>query len=75
MSDRDVKEIRVGLATCGVASGGRPVHDALREAARRSGLAVPVKAVGCSGMCHQEPIVEVVSADGRREIYGGVGPA
>jgi len=75
MSDHNVKEIRVGLATCGIASGGRPVHEAVHEAARRHGLHVPVKAVGCSGLCHQEPIVEVVSTDGRRQVFGGVRPA
>ncbi|NIA21337.1 MAG: 4Fe-4S dicluster domain-containing protein [Anaerolineaceae bacterium] len=74
MKDQRVSEIRVGLATCGVASGGRPVQAALEEAVRRSGLDLKVKAVGCSGMCHQEPIVEVVSSDGRRQVFGGVGP-
>jgi len=50
------------------------VQEALQEAVRRSGLDLKVKAVGCSGMCHQEPIVEVVSSDGRRQVFGGVGP-
>jgi len=75
VNSHDLQEIRIGLATCGVASGGRPVRAALEEAVRRSGLKVKVKAVGCSGMCHQEPIIEVVSTDGRRQVFGGVGPS
>ena len=67
-------EIRVGLATCGVASGGRPVKQAIDEAVRRTLAPVKVKAVGCGGMCHQEPMVELVAADGRRTIFGGVEP-
>jgi len=68
------KEIRVGLGTCGVASGARPVKAAVDEAARRAGGDVRVKVVGCGGMCHREPIVEVVSAEGRRRIFGDVEP-
>ena len=68
------KEIRVGLGTCGVASGGRPVKAALDEAVARIGSGIPVKAVGCGGMCHKEPIVEVVGHDGERQIFGDVDP-
>jgi NADH-quinone oxidoreductase subunit F len=68
------KEIRVGLGTCGVASGGRPVKAAVDEAVARIGSGVLVKAVGCGGMCHKEPIVEVISGDGERQIFGDVDP-
>ena len=65
MSQRAV-EIRVGLGSCGVASGGEAVRDALE----REGAVV--KAVGCNGMCHREPIVEVLEPTGRRTLYGNV---
>ncbi len=67
-------EIRVGLGSCGVASGGEPVRDVLREEAARAGANDIVKAVGCNGMCHREPMVEVVAADGTTTLYGGVSP-
>jgi NADH-quinone oxidoreductase subunit F len=61
-------EIRVGLGSCGIASGGEAVRDALVKAG------ATVKAVGCNGMCYREPLVEVVEADGRVATYGNVTP-
>lgn len=65
-------EIRVGLGSCGVASGGEPVRDALLAEAHRFGANGVVKTVGCNGMCHREPIVEVVSEGGEIVFYSNV---
>jgi NADH-quinone oxidoreductase subunit F len=66
-------EIRVGLGSCGVASGGEEVWAALAEAAgSRNGTAV-LKRVGCNGMCHREPLVEVVDG-AARTFYGELTP-
>jgi NADH-quinone oxidoreductase subunit F len=65
-------EIRVGLGSCGVASGGEPVRDALLAESARAGANGVVKTVGCNGMCHREPMVEVVCADGETILYGNV---
>src|SRR5271157_2322694 len=59
-------EIRIGMGSCGIASGAEPVRDALVRAG------ATVKAVGCNGMCYREPLVEVVEADGRVVTYGNV---
>ena len=67
-------EIRIGLGSCGVASGGEPVRAALQQAAQRAGARVQVKTVGCNGMCHCEPMVEVVEPGGRVTLYGNVTP-
>jgi len=67
-------EIRVGLGSCGVASGGEPVFTALRQAAGEAGANGVLKRVGCNGMCHQEPMVEVVEPNGRATLYGNVTP-
>jgi NADH-quinone oxidoreductase subunit F len=64
-------EIRIGLGSCGVASGGEPVRTALQQAA---GTRAIVKTVGCNGMCHREPMVEVVEPGGRATLYGNVTP-
>jgi NADH-quinone oxidoreductase subunit F len=64
-------EIRIGLGSCGVASGGEPVRAALQQAAGARGI---VKTVGCNGMCHREPMVEVVDSNGRSTLYGNVTP-
>jgi len=69
---RGAVEIRVGLGSCGVASGAEPVRDALEQAAREAGANGIVKTVGCNGMCHREPLVEVLSAEGAVALYGNV---
>ena len=68
MSGRSQVEFRVGLASCGVANGARPVHEALERVLREAGLGV-LKAVGCGGMCHREPLLEVVDERGRSTVY------
>ncbi len=65
-------QIRIGLGSCGIASGGEPVRDVLAQAAREAGLEGVVKAVGCNGMCHREPMVEVVHPGGLSTLYGNV---
>ena len=67
-------EIRIGIGSCGVASGGEPVRAALIEEARQAGANGIVKTVGCNGMCHREPMVEVVLPDGRATLYANVTP-
>ena len=69
---RGAVEIRVGLGSCGVASGAEAVRDALEREAREAGANGVVKTVGCNGMCHREPLVEVVSPDGEVALYGNV---
>jgi NADH-quinone oxidoreductase subunit F len=67
-------EIRVGMGSCGVASGAEPVRDALLAVAEQAGADGVVKMVGCNGMCHREPMVEVVTPDGYATLYGNVSP-
>src|ERR1035438_4713973 len=62
-------EIRIGLGSCGVASGGEVVRTALEQAV---GARATVKTVGCNGMCHCEPMVEVVESGGGTTLYGNV---
>lgn len=52
--------IVVGMATCGISAGARPVYNALvDEVATRQLKGVKVSRSGCLGMCKLEPIVEV----------------
>lgn len=66
-------EFRVGLASCGIANGARPVHEAVERAVREAGRGV-AKAVGCGGLCHREPLLEVVDGLGRSAVYTHVTP-
>ena len=52
--------VLVGMATCGIAAGARPVLNALVEEVNKRGLKnVQVTQTGCIGVCRLEPIVEV----------------
>ncbi|MGA2592864.1 MAG: proton-conducting membrane transporter, partial [Bryobacteraceae bacterium] len=65
-------EIRISLGSCGVASGAEPVRHVLEQAAEQAGARGIVKAVGCNGMCHREPLVQVVEPSGRITLYSNV---
>jgi len=55
----------VGMATCGIAAGARPVLNAFVEQVNTAGLSgkVTVSQTGCIGICQFEPVVEVFEAD------------
>ena len=57
----DKIRVVVGLATCGIAAGARPVMDAIQEEVEKLGLSdkVTVVQTGCIGICQFEPVVEV----------------
>ena len=54
----------VGMATCGIAAGARPVLSTLVDLVNQNGLSekVTVSQTGCIGLCQYEPIVEVFEA-------------
>ena len=67
--------IAVGMATCGIAAGARPVLNAFtEEVARRELSGVTVTQTGCIGMCQFEPIVEVMMPGKDKVTYGKVTP-
>ena len=61
----------VGMATCGIAAGARPVLNALVEEVNKAGLyeKVTVSQTGCVGLCQLEPIVEVYEAGKEKITY------
>ncbi len=65
-------EIRIGLGSCCVASGSDEIRNAVSNTIDRNGLNVNLKHVGCVGMCHQVPLVEVVPAQGESILYSKV---
>jgi NADH-quinone oxidoreductase subunit F len=67
-------EIRVGLGSCCVAQGSGKVHEAIGRVLSASGAAAVVKRVGCVGMCHQTPLVEIALPDGRSQLYAKMTP-
>ncbi|MDQ7778901.1 MAG: NADH-quinone oxidoreductase subunit NuoF [Planctomycetota bacterium] len=59
----------VSTATCGLATGARPVLDAVKEEARALGADLIVSQAGCIGFCEVEPVVLVYCAPGLTLVY------
>jgi NADP-reducing hydrogenase subunit HndB len=58
--DSSQTRVVVGMATCGIASGARPVLNELSNIVQEKGLKdVVVTQTGCIGLCQYEPIVEI----------------
>ena len=73
-TDKDIRVV-VGMATCGIAAGARPVLTTLvEEVSKRNLNNVHVVQTGCIGMCTLEPIVEVYSHDKEKVTYIHVDP-
>jgi len=58
-----VTELRIGMATCGLASGATKTYEKLLEIIENKNLNINVKKVGCIGMCYNEPLLEVIGDD------------
>lgn len=68
--DEQGVRIVVGMATCGIAAGARPVMNAfMEETAKRKLEHVTVSQTGCIGMCRLEPIVEVFEPNKEKVTY------
>ncbi|AOY74793.1 (2Fe-2S) ferredoxin domain-containing protein [Clostridium formicaceticum] len=68
--DRKGTRIVVGMATCGIAAGARPVMMALIEEVNKRNLQdVVVTQTGCIGACRLEPIVEVYKEGEEKVTY------
>ena len=69
-SSGDIR-IVVGMATCGIAAGARPVLNAFVQGINEAGLgeSVIVTQTGCIGICQYEPVVEVYTKDAEKVTY------
>ncbi len=79
MTDRegtgDGIRVVVGMATCGIAAGARPVLNAFVEEVEKRNLKnVTVAQTGCIGLCQYEPIVEVFEPGKDKVTYVQVSP-
>ena len=69
------KKVLVGMATCGIAAGARPVLQAfVEEVAKRNLTDVLVSQTGCIGVCRLEPLVEVYVPGEEKVTYVKVFP-
>ena len=69
--DSSQTRVVVGMATCGIASGARPVLTTLSDAVQEQNLSekICVTQTGCIGLCQYEPIVEVMEPGKEKVTY------
>ena len=67
-----VVEIRVALATCGIASGAKEIHDYLVEELQKRNIEALVIRTGCMGYCYAEPTIEVALPGQQPVVFGEV---
>jgi NADH:ubiquinone oxidoreductase subunit F (NADH-binding)/NADH:ubiquinone oxidoreductase subunit E/NAD-dependent dihydropyrimidine dehydrogenase PreA subunit len=68
-------QINIGLGSCCMAKGSDELFHALRQSVDRTKTDVVVKRVGCVGMCHRTPLIEVVRPGRPSAFYAGLNPA
>ena len=69
-TDRKTTRVVVGMATCGIAAGARPVLLSIMEEVNKKGLNdVVVAQTGCIGICRLEQIVEVIKPGEDKVTY------
>ena len=77
LRDSNENDIRVvvGMATCGIAAGARPVMTAFLEEVEKRGLKnITISQTGCIGVCRLEPIVEVFVPGQEKVTYVNMKP-
>ncbi|MCF7817063.1 MAG: NAD(P)H-dependent oxidoreductase subunit E [Kiritimatiellales bacterium] len=67
-------EVRIGLGSCCVAGGSAKIRDALEDSLAALKCKVDIKPVGCVGMCHRTPLLEVVIPGEEPVLYAKVRP-
>ena len=73
--EREGTRVVVGMATCGISAGARPVLKALVEEVSKRGLRdVIVSQTGCIGICEYEPVVEVYRPGEDKVTYVKMNP-
>jgi len=74
LPEGELGEIRVGLGSCCQAQGSAAVRDEILQVLDTCCIDARIKPVGCVGMCHQAPLVEMVSKKGISTFYAKVKP-
>lgn len=68
--DRTTTRVVVGMATCGIAAGARPVLLTIMDEVKEMGINdIVVAQTGCIGVCRLEPIVEVIRPGEEKVTY------
>jgi NADP-reducing hydrogenase subunit HndB len=68
----NIIQVKVAMATCGIASGARPVMEYLREELEKRNIHAMVTQTGCMCYCYAEPTVEVTIPGKDPVVFGFV---
>lgn len=72
MQEQGKTVIKVGLSTCGIAAGGYRTYEVLEKELAKNNVDAVLQRTGCIGMCYLEPIVDILTPDGKLYSYGPV---
>lgn len=70
--NKKLVEIKVAMATCGIASGAKGVMEFLIEELPKRNIMARVKQTGCMGYCYAEPTIEITIPDEEPVMFGYV---
>ena len=65
-------QVKVAMATCGLASGARPIMDFFTDELDKRGIGAVITQTGCMGYCYAEPTVEVQMPGKEPVVFGFV---
>ena len=70
--NKKLVEIKVAMATCGIASGAKAIMDFFIEELPKRNIVAKVKQTGCMGYCYAEPTLEITIQDEKPVVFGFV---
>ena len=65
-----VIQVKVAMATCGIASGAKKTMEAIIDECQKNNVAAVVTQTGCMGYCYAEPTVEVKKPGADPVVFG-----
>jgi NADP-reducing hydrogenase subunit HndB len=74
-SPETLVQIKVGMATCGIASGAKETMNFIIEETEHQAIDAIITQTGCMGFCYAEPTVEITLPDSEPVVFGHVDKA
>jgi NADP-reducing hydrogenase subunit HndB len=71
----NLTQVKVAMATCGIASGAKQVMEVIINEANKRNIPAVVTQTGCMGYCYAEPTVEVTKPGQEPVVFGNITPA
>jgi NADP-reducing hydrogenase subunit HndB len=71
-SPEGMVQVRVAMATCGIASGAKPIMEFFKDELDKRGVGAVITQTGCMGYCYAEPTVEVLMPGREPVVFGFV---